>query len=178
MAGELFQAKAHQVKKRQQKPQTLATVNAAAPRKAAEKKKTPKAAKKVEQLTQVKHKEQSTEKKATKKSHEKKHHTGSHKHHKKSFDELVQENEQLDNLFLTVRDDLLEKPKAHAKKPSKASFVQLDHKSRQKDEDLTVDEQAEKTLKSMAHSMTTEQKREDESFKSPTDVSMVLNHQK
>lgn len=84
-----------------------------------------------------------------------KHHKGHKKHHK-SYSELVQENEQLDNLFLTMREDLLKKPDAHAKKPTSHTLVQLNNKikTKSKDDDLSVDEQAEQTLKSMAHSMT------------------------
>ena len=107
--------------------------------------------------------------------HEKHHHKGHKKHHK-SYSELVQENEQLDNLFLTMREDLLKKPTAHAKEPNSHSLVQLVNtvKTKSKDDDLTVDEQAEATLKSMAHSLTSESKKEQDSFKDSPDVSTVV----
>ena len=77
--------------------------------------------------------------------HEKHHHKGHKKHHK-SYSELVQENEQLDNLFLTMREDLM-KPETHAKAPTSRSLVQINNKvktkSKSRDDDLTVDEQAE-----------------------------------
>ena len=53
---------------------------------------------------------------------------------------------------MTVRDNLLDKKKVQG--PPNASFVQIHGKVRSKDDDLTVDEQAEMSLKLTAHSMT------------------------
>ena len=63
--------------------------------------------------------------------------------------ELIQvvekSNTQLDNLFLTVKNDLLQRPK-------QTTLLQMDAKLRQKDaNDLTLDEQADMMLKSKAH---------------------------
>lgn len=108
---------------------------------------------KVHQMKNPAHKKPSVKPKSESKEGKKnlaqkktKKHSKSHKHHRhqKDIDMLVQENAQLDNLFMKVRDDLLEKPVAHKAKPAKSSLVQLVHKSRMKskskDDDETVDE--------------------------------------
>lgn len=66
--------------------------------------------------------------------------------------ELIQvvekSNTQLDNLFMTVKNDLLQKPK-------QKTLLQMDAKLRQKDgDDLSLDEQADMMLRSKAHQMT------------------------
>ena len=58
----------------------------------------------------------------------------------------MQENSQLDNLFLTMRDSLVDK------KPPHASFLQIHGRIRSRDDD--IDDQVDASLKSMAHSMT------------------------
>ena len=117
---------------------------------------------------------------------------GQHKsHHKnrkaKTFEEREQESSQLDNLFLTLREDLIEghkeerQRKIHKKKASKNkqrkhkkgrrghSFIEIEEKapksasllqlSRVDSGDLTVDEQAELSLKRMANKMVAYEKR-------------------
>ena len=103
----------------------------------------------------------------TKHAHHKKHHK-QHRHkrrqgHKptgiKSEKEHVESqliqvveksNTQLDNLFMTVKNDLLQKPK-------QKTLLQIDSKIHQRSKDandLTLDEQADMMLKSKAHQMT------------------------
>lgn len=55
-------------------------------------------------------------------------------HHKKTADQIEHESGQLDNLFLTLRDGIVEtidhkkkpKKKKHHKKPKVSSLIQLD----------------------------------------------------
>ena len=93
--------------------------------------------------------------------HHKKHRH--HRHHKPMGNmhvELVQTKQksaaQLENLFLSVRDDLLTKPA----KPHQATLLQLDNKSklRQRDSDLSLDEEADLMLKGKARQITEEGK--------------------
>ena len=60
----------------------------------------------------------------------------------------MQENSQLDNLFLTMRDSLVDK------KPPHASLLQIHGRLRSRDDD--IDDQVDASLKSMAHSMTSQ----------------------
>ena len=84
-------------------------------------------------------------------SHHSKHKKRRHGHgHKQHNHVLMQTSSQLDDLFNTVRENLLSKKKT----PPNAQLVQIHNKVKGRDEELTVDEQAEMSLKLTAHQMT------------------------
>jgi hypothetical protein len=116
----------------------------------------------------------------------------------KSEEEKEKESGQLDNLFLTLREGIVEtidskKHKHHKKKkhskPHASNLIQLDadiqlevaslshqrSRSRLRDDDMSPDEAAEKALHGMAHSVIGEEKAELASNKPSIDLKIDSN---